>query len=88
MLGVLFSLMARTTLDIDTPLLEELKAMQAETGKSLGRLVSDLLSRALADHASRTAEAPAMRWNAQPMKARIDVDDKDALEHALDEPDP
>jgi len=37
----------RTTLDIDGPILSELKALQEQEGKSLGRLVSDLLARAL-----------------------------------------
>ena len=37
----------RTTLDIDGPVLHELKQRQTKEGKSLGRLVSDLLARAL-----------------------------------------
>lgn len=36
----------RTTIDIDAPILGELKALQAREGKSMGRLVSDLLARA------------------------------------------
>ena len=35
----------RTTLDIDGPILRELKKLQIKEGKSLGRLVSDLLAR-------------------------------------------
>ena len=31
----------RTTLDIDDPVLQELKKFQTKEGKSLGRLVSD-----------------------------------------------
>ena len=37
----------RTTLDIDDPILKKLKAIQARDGRSLGRLVSDLLAQAL-----------------------------------------
>ena len=43
----------RTTLDIDDPVLRELKRRQAREGKSLGRLVSDLLARALEEDAIR-----------------------------------
>ena len=77
--------MARTTLDIDTPVLEELKRMQKREGKTLGRLVSDLLARALADRASRTSEPGPIRWISKDMKPRVDIDDKDALWSALDE---
>ena len=37
----------RITLDIDDLNLKKLKAMQARDGRSLGRLVSDLLAQAL-----------------------------------------
>ena len=77
--------MARTTLDIDTPILEELKRMQEREGKSLGRLVSDLLARALSEGASRTSEAPRMEWITKPMKPLVDIDDKEAVQRILDE---
>ena len=77
--------MARTTLDIDTPVLEELKRMQKRQGKTLGRLVSDLLARALSDRASRTSEPAPIQWISKDMKPRVDVDEKDALWRALDE---
>ena len=38
----------RTTIDIDDPILKKIKAIQARDGRSLGRLVSDLLAQALA----------------------------------------
>jgi hypothetical protein len=34
--------MARTTLDIDDPILEEVKRVRDREGKSIGRVVSDL----------------------------------------------
>ena len=37
----------RTTLDIDDPIVRELKRLREKEGKSLGRLASDLLARAL-----------------------------------------
>ena len=72
----------RTTLDIDGPILSELKALQEREGKSLGRLVSDLLAGALKEG---TAAPTAPRvWHAKPMHARFDLADKEALHRALD----
>ena len=48
----------RTTLDIDDPVLRELKQLQTKEGKSLGRLVSDLLARALKED---SAPPPPLR---------------------------
>ena len=45
---------ARTTLDIDTPILRDLKRLQTREGKSLGRLASDLLGAGV-----RTRERPS-----------------------------
>lgn len=73
----------RTTIDIDAPILREVKALQAREGKSLGRLVSDLLARALKSDGSRAASPPG-EWIAQPMGARVDLLDKEALHRALD----
>jgi hypothetical protein len=78
----------RTTIDIDDPILKEVKRRQRLEGKSLGRLVSDLLAQSLA--ASRPATespAPAFRWRSKPMRARIDISDKEAVHHALDQAD-
>ena len=75
----------RTTLDIDDPILKELKRLQRREGKSLGRLVSDLLAQALADVRNGQKSAPQFRWIAKPMGARIDLGDKHALLDALDD---
>jgi hypothetical protein len=77
--------MARTTLDIDTPLLEELKEMQKKEKKSLGDLVSQLLAEALAQRTRRTAGPKRLDWVSRAMGARVDISDKDALYAALDE---
>lgn len=77
----------RTTIDIDDPILKEVKRLQRREGKSLGRLVSDLLAQSLA--ASRTAagtlDVPAFEWVARPMGARLDLADKNALLDAMDD---
>lgn len=78
--------MARTTLDIDTPVLQELKRLQQTERKSLGRLVSDLLCEALGNR--RQPSGPReLLWRAQDMGARVDIGDKEALHAALDNED-
>lgn len=77
--------MARTTIDIDTPILKDLKRLQKRQQKSLGRLVSDLLAEALALHRSSAREKHEFRWSAQQMKPLIDIADKEAVYAALDD---
>lgn len=75
--------MPRTTLDIDAPILRDLKRRQKRERKSLGRLVSDLLAQALGPGGA--APPPAQfNWVSQRMDARIDLADKEALRAALD----
>ncbi len=76
----------RTTIDIDDPILKEVKRLQRRGGQSLGRLVSDLLAQSLAaSKAASSVDAPVFQWLAQPMRARIDLADKHALLDAMDE---
>ena len=77
--------MARTTIDIDTSLLRELKRIQEEEGKRLGRVVSDLLSEALAAHRGKGRRPVPFRWSSQDMGARVDLNDKEAVAALLDE---
>jgi hypothetical protein len=76
----------RTTIDIDDPILKEIKRLQRQEGKSLGRLVSDLLAQSLAEAKLQAkGPGPVFQWRAKPMRARIDLADKHALFDALDE---
>jgi hypothetical protein len=75
----------RTTLDIDAPILRDLKKRQRREGKSLGRLVSDLLARAMDSSESKETDPP-FTWNSRPMGARVDVADKEAVRAILDRP--
>jgi hypothetical protein len=75
----------RTTIDIDDPILKDLKRLQRREGKSLGRLVSDLLARSLADQRALTPPEPStLQWIARPMRARVDLADRDAVYQAMD----
>ncbi len=79
--------MPRTTLDIDGPILRDLKRLQRRERKSLGRLVSDLLARALRQGDARPSGPASFRWISRAMKAQVDLADKDALHEALDRSD-
>jgi hypothetical protein len=80
------SIMARTTLNLDTALLEELKRLQEKETKSLGELVSELVAEALVHRArSEKAAPPNFRWITGKMGARVDLSDKEAVYAALEE---
>jgi hypothetical protein len=74
----------RTTIDIDDPILKELKRLQRRERKPLGRLVSDLLARALADAPKGPRTKQRFDWIARPMAARVDLADKHAVLDAMD----
>jgi hypothetical protein len=69
----------RTTIDIDDSVLDKIKRLQRCTGQSLGRLVSDLLARSLADVQHHDMARPAFRWTSAAMGARFDLSDTDAM---------
>lgn len=74
----------RTTIDIDPPVLKELKRLQRAEGKSMGRLASDLLAQALAAR-RKPKSVPELSWVSRPMGAKLDLADKDALYRAMDQ---
>lgn len=74
----------RTTVDIDIPVLKQLKQLQQREGKSLGRIVSDLLALALAQQRKQVRKPPEFQWTSQEMEARIDLADSDAIYDAMD----
>ena len=77
----------RTTLDIDTPVLEELKRLQKgqkAKKKSMGKLVSELLTEALARRHGEISEGVGFEWVSKAMKARVDLEDKEAVYAELD----
>jgi hypothetical protein len=74
----------RTTIDIDDPILKDLKRLQRREGKSLGRLVSDLLAQSLAATTAPPNKAHAFTWYSRPMGARVDLADTHALFDAMD----
>jgi len=77
------SCIMRTTVDIDDPILREVKAIHEKEGRSMGAIVSELLAEALTRRRAACGR-PAFRWTSRPMKAVVDLTDKDALYAILD----
>ena len=76
--------MPRTTVNLDAPVLAELKRLQQLEKKPLGQLISELVVQGLN---VRKKSAPSkLRWTSKPMgQPFIDIDDKEALYTALEE---
>ena len=77
----LASRIMRTTIDIDDPILKEVKAIHEREGRSMGAVVSELLADALA---RRRSTRTSFRWTSRPMNALVEVSDKEAVDAALD----
>ena len=77
--------MARTTVDIDASVLRELKKRQERERKTLGQLISELLAKAMDAEDGGGAAGP-LSWVAKDLQPRVDLEDKDAVWSALDEP--
>lgn len=75
----------RITIDIDDPILHELKEFKKTQQKSLGRLVSDLLAQALRERKVLRKGAKTTPWIAKRMGARVNLNDKEALYSTLDD---
>ena len=76
--------MPRTTVNIDAPVLRDLKRLQKREGKPLGQLISELLAHALGLQRQQRAGDDAFAWTARPMRARVDLADKEAVQAVLD----
>lgn len=79
------NIMPRTTVDIDGPILADLKALQKREGKTLGRMISELLATALAERKRVDQPVASFCWNATAMRARVNISDKEAVWRVLDE---
>jgi hypothetical protein len=76
--------MPRTTVNIDAPVLRDLKRLQKREGKPLGQLMSELLAHALGGRRTERAKDEVFAWTARPMRARVDLADKEAVQAVLD----
>jgi hypothetical protein len=80
------NIMPRTTLDLDTSVLSELRRRGQEEGKSMGQVASELLAKGLSEGAD--PDVPALHWiSADLGEPLVDLEDKDAVWEALDADD-
>jgi hypothetical protein len=77
-------IMPRTTLNLDATVLRELKRRQERDPRPLGELASELLARALAETEQPAAAANPLEWRSRRMRARVDLEDRDAVQELLD----
>ena len=75
----------RTIVDIDNSILKDLKKIQQKEGKSLGRLISDLLARAIGERKSAKTSFRLFCWISKAMGVRIDLADHEALYAAMEQ---
>ena len=75
--------MARTTLDLDSAILRELRRRGAREGKSMGQIASELLARAVAEPLD--TPAPPFAWRTADLGApSVDLEDHEAMRRVLD----
>lgn len=72
-------------MDIEGPVLEELKILGKRDGRSLGQVASRLLAEALAGRNLHGKPVGKFHWISRPMRARVDLADKEAVFAILDE---
>jgi hypothetical protein len=76
-------IMARTTLDLDASVLEQLRHRAASERKSMGQVASERLALGLREDGPK--EPSPLRWPSRHMgRPVVDLEDKDALWGALD----
>ena len=74
-------------MDLDKPVLEELKALQKKEGRTLGELASQILAEGLREkQRGWVEEAPRkFHWRSQPLGPKVNLSDKEAVYRAMGE---
>lgn len=71
--------MPRTTLDLDSSVLRELRRRGTQENKSMGAIASELLAHALGETAEGR-ESPPLEWTSRDLgRPRVDLEDKESL---------
>ncbi len=73
-------------MDIEAPVLKDLRELQRREGGTLGQVVSRLLAEALARRPKKPSP-PVFEWTSRPMGALVDLADKDVVYAILDRAD-
>lgn len=74
----------RTTLDLEKPVLADLKRLARKRRRAMGKVASDLLAEALRRTESLATSRVAFHWRSKRMGARVDILDRDAVYEAMD----
>lgn len=74
----------RTTLDIKEPILAQVRRLAREQHRPVGEVASDLLGEALGKSEPRTGRSVEFHWQGKPMRAKVDLSDRDAMYEAMD----
>ena len=75
----------RTTIDLDSSVVRQLKQRSRRTGKSMGQLASELLARSLDKTDESAAASPSLDWIAKDLGLpRVELEDKEAVRAVLD----
>jgi hypothetical protein len=78
------NIMSRTTLDLDSSVLTQLRRRARAERKSMGAVASELLAVVLAE--PQNAAVTPLRWISRNMGVpRVDLEDKEAVRRALEE---
>ena len=76
----------RHAIDISPNVFRASPALRERQGGSLDAIASGLPAEALDGRREEEGRAPTLEWRSQPMGARVDLADKDALCAILDDP--
>lgn len=83
MRALISSNIMRTTIDLDATVLDELRRRSRETGKSMGRVASELLARSLDEQRDTP---PPFSWESADLgKPRVDLEDDEAVWAVLED---
>ncbi len=78
--------MARTTLDLDPAVLDELRSRAQREHKTMGQVASEALVRALREEGATYPGLEALGWIARDLGTpKVDLEDEEAVRRALDD---
>lgn len=78
-------IMPRTTLDLDSSVLRELRRRSRAKRKSMGEVASELLARSLREDEALSTTTRKLKWISRDLgRPRVDLEDKEAVRALVD----
>ncbi|HLG20466.1 MAG TPA: antitoxin [Bdellovibrionota bacterium] len=71
--------MGRTTINIDEPVLRDVRRLQRRLKRPLGQLISELLAQALGRPAGPPPKKSSWKWISRSMNSRVNLADKELV---------